>query len=718
MRLGSAEAGPRHAGSVTLDVVVDGGAVLPRTVTSERPRCSSSHVVRPAWIGRSRPAGAFPRRAPRRGGPRERIRRRHQPHPWGRPPGACPGAGTAVHRRPARPARGHGLPRPDRLPRGRHHLPPARLLGPHRPGRAVRARRHRLRHASGSTASATSSCSRSSSGCSTPASRCRTSAPPSSHLRERGVDDLAQITLMSDGASVYECTSADEVIDLVQGGQGVFGIAVGRVWREVEGALAQLPSERADDDRRGVPPRRRAGRARRKTAPRPADSRRSGRRHAGRSGVSVGPLSTPRGRAPLSHGWAGRRRGNLPGTSQAPDHADEALWSGNGDRGGGPRHAGPAGRPAGAPVDHRQPPARHRRPPSASSTACRSPAATSGRPRPTRRGCSRSSSARARRTTLDAWPTGWSRRRSGCDGPLRLEPGRSEHEVIAELRALAARNTVLTSMIGLGYYGTLTPAVIRRNVLENPAWYTAYTPYQPEISQGRLEALLNFQTVVSDLTGLAAPSASLLDEATAAAEAMTLVRRTSKVAARRGARRRRRRPPADPRRGPDPGRAARPRVVVADLSGGRRPTRPGCWPRRPAARRSSASWCSTPARHGRGARPGPAGRGGARAGGAGHGRRRPARADPAPAAGRDGRRHRGRDDPAVRGADGLRRPARRLHRRCAAASERSLPGRLVGVSRGRRRRRRRTGSRCRPASSTSAGRRRPATSAPRRCCSR
>ncbi|MFL6100745.1 MAG: aminomethyl-transferring glycine dehydrogenase [Actinomycetales bacterium] len=116
-------------------------------------------------------------------------------------------------------------------------------------------------------------------------------------------------------------------------------------------------------------------------------------------------------------------------------------------------------------------------------------------------------------------------------GALRLEPGRSEPEVLAELRALADRNTVLASMIGLGYYGTHTPGVIRRNVLENPAWYTAYTPYQPEISQGRLEALLNFQTVVSDLTGLATSSASMLDEATAAAEAMTLMRRTSKAAA-------------------------------------------------------------------------------------------------------------------------------------------------------------------------------------------
>uniref|UniRef100_A0A942SZF8 Glycine dehydrogenase (decarboxylating) n=1 Tax=Neobacillus citreus TaxID=2833578 RepID=A0A942SZF8_9BACI len=104
-----------------------------------------------------------------------------------------------------------------------------------------------------------------------------------------------------------------------------------------------------------------------------------------------------------------------------------------------------------------------------------------------------------------------------------------ETEALAELRGKAARNTVRRAMIGLGYHGTHTPAVIQRNVLENPSWYTAYTPYQPEISQGRLEALINFQTMVSDLTGMATAGASMLDEGTAVVEGMLLARRASKV---------------------------------------------------------------------------------------------------------------------------------------------------------------------------------------------
>ncbi|GAB3579830.1 aminomethyl-transferring glycine dehydrogenase [Leifsonia lichenia] len=120
---------------------------------------------------------------------------------------------------------------------------------------------------------------------------------------------------------------------------------------------------------------------------------------------------------------------------------------------------------------------------------------------------------------------------------IRVDPGyesvlpaaASERAALRELRDLAAKNTVNRSLIGLGYYGTITPSVIKRNVLENPSWYTAYTPYQPEISQGRLEALINFQTMVADLTGLDTANASMLDEGTAVVEGMLLARRASKV---------------------------------------------------------------------------------------------------------------------------------------------------------------------------------------------
>ncbi|MCU1579130.1 MAG: gcvP [Rhodoglobus sp.] len=122
---------------------------------------------------------------------------------------------------------------------------------------------------------------------------------------------------------------------------------------------------------------------------------------------------------------------------------------------------------------------------------------------------------------------------TGAPGPIKplpessIPPAATERQALAELRALAGKNRVRHSMIGLGYYDTITPAVIKRNVLENPSWYTAYTPYQPEISQGRLEALINFQTMVADLTGLATANASMLDEGTAVVEGMLLARRAS-----------------------------------------------------------------------------------------------------------------------------------------------------------------------------------------------
>ncbi|MBT9493254.1 MAG: glycine dehydrogenase (aminomethyl-transferring), partial [Paucibacter sp.] len=132
--------------------------------------------------------------------------------------------------------------------------------------------------------------------------------------------------------------------------------------------------------------------------------------------------------------------------------------------------------------------------------------------------------AASRRALIDAVVPANIKRSNAMDLPAAA----SEAQALAELKAVAAQNKILKSYIGQGYYDTLTPGVILRNILENPAWYTAYTPYQAEISQGRMEALVNFQTMVTDLTGMAIANASMLDEATAAAEAMTLALRVGK----------------------------------------------------------------------------------------------------------------------------------------------------------------------------------------------
>ena len=284
----------------------------------------------------------------------------------------------------------------------------------------------------------------------------------------------------------------------------------------------------------------------------------------------------------------------------------------------------------------------------------------------------------------------------------------TEAEVAAHLRELASRNRVLTSMIGLGYHGTHTPAVIRRNVLENPAWYTAYTPYQPEISQGRLEAALVFQTMVEDLTGLPVAGASLLDEATAVTEAVLLMRRAVRgkddgVVV------------VDARVLPQSLAVLRGRaeaiglpLVVADLTAG--------LPALPEGAELVGVVVQQPGADGLVQDLAPIVEAAHAAGRPGHGGRRPAlasRCSPRPASSAPTSPSAPPSGSACRCSSAGRTPRTW---RCARGSSASCPGRLVGVSVDA------DGApayrlACRPASSTSAARRPPATSAPPRRCS-
>lgn len=228
--------------------------------------------------------------------------------------------------------------------------------------------------------------------------------------------------------------------------------------------------------------------------------------------------------------------------------------------------------------------------------------------------------------------------------PLELPAALDEQAALARLRGYAGLNQRWTSLIGMGYYGTVTPPVILRNVLENPGWYTAYTPYQPEIAQGRLEALLNFQQLTIDLTGLDLASASLLDEATAAAEAMALARRVAKARSNRFF--------VDAHCHPQTVSVLRTRAeafgfeLVVDE------------PDNLAAHAVFERLAAIPGQSRRDPRPAPAYRGVARSTGAGLRRQRPARPVGADPAGGTRCRRGARQRPALWRTDGLRRTAR------------------------------------------------------------